>query len=755
MTAFPMPMRNERTAPSFDPSYPQGLPRFFEDLEELMARADIKTDKDKKRHVVKYVDVKTEQIWKTFPEYEVATYTYDQFKEVLLEQYPDATGDFVYSIRDMDLLIGERQRIGITTMQDLSDYHLQFMAITRWLISKKHLADLEQQRAYVRSFQPHLLSQVMNRLAITKSDHHPNVPYPIKDVHEAARFILQGVVIPAAPQAPATPSSSNNFPTSNEYVKAETLATVMAQFTKTMNEALSYNRSRSSFTKNDQDAYDCNYCGEKHRIKDCHHVEEDIKAGKCKKNHENKVVLPNGNYVSRSVPGKWMRDRIFEWLRQNPSAQTVPTLVHTVESRLIGPPETGAPPTNAVASYQLSTDDRIAVLKAELYNLETRKQAAPVGVRTRAQKARGPSIEEVEDEDSPPARKKFSASKEDVEEISSPQTQKQPIILPPARTAEHPFRYAKDASYAPPSTKNVGTQDKAPAVPKRSEPAYKTLPPIHDPAIATSVFQRSMEAPITITQRELLSLSPEVRSQVRETTTTRRIPAKDNIASQNLYEEEEEEADCCQPTTVNTYALVDAYNMLIPEGALVVEDEIEAYYNSLDNEEDLDLDRLIVSEDNCAIRAINLLVGNSHRIECILDSGCQIIAMSQAVCHALGLMYDPSIILHMQSANGTLNPSLGLARNVPFQLDTITIYLQVHVISSPAYDILLGRPFDILTRSVVRNFANEDQTITIQDPNSGRRVTIPTMPRSKKEPKCSHPNHEQNVRRARQQRGFQ
>ena len=115
--------------------------------------------------------------------------------------------------------------------------------------------------------------------------------------------------------------------------------------------------------------------------------------------------------------------------------------------------------------------------------------------------------------------------------------------------------------------------------------------------------------------------------------------------------------------------------------------------------------------------------------------------MSEAVCHELGLPYDPSIVLHMQSANGTLDQSLGLSRNVPFQIGTITMYLQVHVISSPAYDVLLGRPFDVLTESVVRNFSNEDQTITIQDPNSGRHVTIPTRPRTRKAHKCTHPRH--------------
>jgi hypothetical protein len=58
----------------------------------------------------------------------------------------------------------------------------------------------------------------------------------------------------------------------------------------------------------------------------------------------------------------------------------------------------------------------------------------------------------------------------------------------------------------------------------------------------------------------------------------------------------------------------------------------------------------------------------------------------------------------------------------------ITLYLQVHVLRSPAYDILLGRPFDILTQSVVRNYRDENQTITIVDPNTSKTATVPTIP---------------------------
>ena len=82
--------------------------------------------------------------------------------------------------------------------------------------------------------------------------------------------------------------------------------------------------------------------------------------------------------------------------------------------------------------------------------------------------------------------------------------------------------------------------------------------------------------------------------------------------------------------------------------------------------------------------------------------------MSEDTCHRLGIAYDPSIKLNMQLANGDIDQSLGLARNISFQIGPITVYLQVHVIRSPAYDILLGQPFNILTESVVRNFVNED-----------------------------------------------
>ena len=101
--------------------------------------------------------------------------------------------------------------------------------------------------------------------------------------------------------------------------------------------------------------------------------------------------------------------------------------------------------------------------------------------------------------------------------------------------------------------------------------------------------------------------------------------------------------------------------------------------------------------------------------------------MSATLCHELGIAYNPTIRLNMQLADGTCNIFLGLARNVPFLIETITFYLQVHIIGSVAFDILLGQPFDILTKSIICNFSDKDQTLTIKDPNTGRIVTVPTI----------------------------
>ncbi|KAG6894670.1 hypothetical protein C0992_005174 [Termitomyces sp. T32_za158] len=93
--------------------------------------------------------------------------------------------------------------------------------------------------------------------------------------------------------------------------------------------------------------------------------------------------------------------------------------------------------------------------------------------------------------------------------------------------------------------------------------------------------------------------------------------------------------------------------------------------------------------------------------------------MSADIANKLGIIYNPTIHLNMQSANSTIDRSLGLAKNVECMTGDLTFYLQIHILRSPTYDILLGRPFDVLARSVVKTLSNDETTLTIMDPNMG------------------------------------
>ncbi|KZT63061.1 hypothetical protein DAEQUDRAFT_681052, partial [Daedalea quercina L-15889] len=140
---------------------------------------------------------------------------------------------------------------------------------------------------------------------------------------------------------------------------------------------------------------------------------------------------------------------------------------------------------------------------------------------------------------------------------------------------------------------------------------------------------------------------------------------------------------------------------------------------------------LTVAAESHALRTIDLTIDRKEKVACILDPGSQVICMSEALCYHLGLSFDPTIILSMQSANGGVDLSLGLVRNVPCQVGPITLYLQIHVIKRASYDVLLGRPFDVITESLVKNFADENQTITLLCPNTSEQITVPTMPRGR------------------------
>jgi len=269
-------------------------------------------------------------------------------------------------------------------------------------------------------------------------------------------------------------------------------------------------------------------------------------------------------------------------------------------------------------------------------------------------------------------------------------------------------------------------------VARRSNPMYMTQAKVFNLQIAKEVYERAMEAPITITQRELLSLAPKVCAQIADITIKKHIPHEPVV--QAMIEEvtdEDEPTPKRSTTEKHNEHMPVAYVLAThtpPADTLILPDPYETYLrDGPPTTADADFDVVTAPESN-TLRAITPVINGQEKVEAILDPRCQVVAMLEEISLTLAIPYDLTVQLSMMSANGEVDKTLGIAHNVPFLVGDIILYMQVHILRAPAYDILLGRPFNVLTKLVICNYLDENQTVTIRDPNTGHMATVPTIP---------------------------
>ena len=110
--------------------------------------------------------------------------------------------------------------------------------------------------------------------------------------------------------------------------------------------------------------------------------------------------------------------------------------------------------------------------------------------------------------------------------------------------------------------------------------------------------------------------------------------------------------------------------------------------------------------------------------ECLLDSGSMIICMAKTVAVQLGLTWDPSITINMKSASNHLEKTLGKECSLCCWRIRIVPSLE-----APPYRILLDRPFDMFTSSIVKTKPDRSSEIALIDPNSKMTAVVPTYER--------------------------
>src|SRR5260370_41746896 len=91
------------------------------------------------------------------------------------------------------------------SLQDLSDFHLRFNTVASYLLANQFISAQEQSQAYLRVFEESLQARIIMCLQIEFPNHHPSLPYEIRAIYRAAKWVLQG--IPGTLSTHATASS--------------------------------------------------------------------------------------------------------------------------------------------------------------------------------------------------------------------------------------------------------------------------------------------------------------------------------------------------------------------------------------------------------------------------------------------------------------------------------------------------------------------------------------------------------------------
>jgi hypothetical protein len=258
-----------------------------------------------------------------------------------------------------------------------------------------------------------------------------------------------------------------------------------------------------------------------------------------------------------------------------------------------------------------------------------------------------------------------------------------------------------------------------------TETHYKNRAPVEIGLDIEKLVEAVLKTELTIPLKDLAGISTIVQKEIRRQMTKTKIPVEETTVKLQSVEVESNEIRL-EDKSLPMFLVTQSQDGEVPEGCMVAQDPVLQY---LAENPDVKSESLVVSQNSEALRAIYGTVNGVVQEESLLDSGSMIISMSKKAAVESGLNWSPDVRIKMESASSHHELTLGLARNVVFAIGGLKFFLQIHILPNPPYRMLLGKPFDRLTTSTVKTFADGNTEVTLTDPNTKRSVVVPTYKR--------------------------
>ena len=217
-----MPIRTNKEAPCFQGSA-AGLERYLEDIEMLCEDRQRSGDAELIRWAVYYTDEKSSEIWSTARDTLSDPKTWDAFKKVIANNYPEAQPDRRHTIAALYAISDRFSAQTVASETTLAEYYREFSGTAQYLIRKRRMTRREASIMYMSAFPSELRPEITTRLTIKHPDVHPDDGYDLKDMSSAAQFIITSrsalallaattPLVPTLPTPPTPPPPSLPMP---------------------------------------------------------------------------------------------------------------------------------------------------------------------------------------------------------------------------------------------------------------------------------------------------------------------------------------------------------------------------------------------------------------------------------------------------------------------------------------------------------------------------------------------------------------
>jgi hypothetical protein len=712
-----MPIRGSDKAPKFDGTA-ENLLAFIEDYEACADDANL-VGGDRIKGIIRYLPNSERALWSGMPEAKLSDY--NAFIKEVKEMYPGCEGEKRYAVSDLQSVTRKHAALPMPSLTELGNYRRAFREIADSLIAKDHIGTAERNRMWLEGFPSDIQALLRTRLMIKFPDHHPRDPYPFADVDAAAKFLIPGM----GTVSPETVGTSVLTPYPSATAPAAKAPQQPAQGTVVKQEYQARRPGSGSPSSG------CMFCGKNdHFLSRCQEKDTYISAGKCKVHETSmKLVLTSGDWIPGRASDGTLKDRLDRYHSNKQANEALPSssvtaalyvraatdvdvvldidpsaFIHTVAESESDIDEEDVDVLRAAQALALATarrDTKRGSAKGEGKGKTVRFDGVEIASEYRAKPAPASRQATVAEEIVSPAVQ-ASSSKGKAPEVAKAITA--PAAAESSANARRTNAAPATSSSSSPVITHTDLTDSTTNTASSSAKtaSYRYSHGLEDKDADKRILERLLDTHINISTRELFAISPDLRKQFRDLTTTKRV-------------------------TVGTVSV----NELTGHP---VSDEWMRDYDAKRLRSD---DGRVVADHFAPLRCIRATTIGGRVVTCVLDQGAEVVVMPAAIWKTLGVGLRSDHRLNMESVNTNKDATLGVIENVPLDFGGGPLYFQVQVIPRASFEILLGRPFFKLTTCRTFDLPDGEQDILVTDPNTRKELRIPMLPWVKRCERCT------------------